>query len=32
MPDSGSGLLVTVWTVIAMLAVGWIFYRLGWLR
>ncbi|MDV2480722.1 hypothetical protein F8E02_01615 [Methanoculleus sp. Wushi-C6] len=23
---------VTVWTVIAMLAVGWIFYKLGWLR
>ncbi|MDD4252165.1 MAG: CorA family divalent cation transporter [Methanoculleus horonobensis] len=23
---------VTVWTVIAMLGVGWIFYKIGWLR
>lgn len=23
---------VTAWTVISMLVVGWIFYRLGWLR
>ena len=23
---------VTVWTIISMLVVGWVFYRLGWLR
>lgn len=23
---------VTVWTVIAMLGVGWVFYKIGWLR
>ena len=23
---------VTAWTVISMLVVGWVFYRLGWLR
>ena len=23
---------VTAWTIISMLVVGWIFYRLGWLR
>jgi len=23
---------VTVWTLIAMLAVGWVFYKIGWLR